>query len=126
MNILVVDDDPIVLQSCLRILEAEGHRVTLTSSADEALTVLGAEEFNLILIDVIMERSDGVYLIERVREGGMTTPIVLMSGYSTSETISRGMKAGANQFIPKPFTPDELLMVIGKIDFPQLEGEANG
>ena len=126
MNILVVDDDPIVLQSCLRILEAEGHRVKLTSSADEALTVLGAEEFNLILIDVIMERSDGVYLIERVREGGMTTPIVLMSGYSTSATNSRGMKAGANQFIPKPFTPDELLMVIGKIDFPQLEGEANG
>ena len=126
MNILVVDDDPIVLQSCLRILEAEGHRVTLTSSADEALTVLGAEEFHLILIDVIMERSDGVCLIERVRERGTTTPIVLMSGYSTSETIARGMKAGANQFIPKPFTPNELLTVIGKIEFPQPKGEANG
>ncbi len=123
MNILVTDDDPIVLRSCERILEAEGHSVRLTANADDALAALEVEPFDLVLIDVVMELKDGVYLIERVRERWKVLPIVLMSGYSTPETISRGMKAGANQFIPKPFTPDELLAAIEKIDFLKCEGE---
>ena len=126
MNILVTDDDLIVLRSCERILEAEGHRVKLTGNADDALAALGGEPFDLVLIDVVMELKDGVYLIERVRERWKDLPIILMSGYSTPETISRGMKAGANRFIPKPFTPDELLAVIEKLDFGKHEGERNG
>jgi DNA-binding NtrC family response regulator len=126
VNILVTDDDPIVLRSCERILEAEGHSVKSTGNTDDALAALEDQPFDLVLIDVVMELKDGVYLIERVRERWKDLPVILMSGYSTPETISRGMKAGASQFIPKPFTPDELIAVIEKIDFRKHEGEKNG
>jgi DNA-binding NtrC family response regulator len=112
MNILVADDDPIVLRSCRRVLEAEGHRATLVDSAREALAAMAEQRFNLVLVDVIMEEKNGIYLIEEIRKRWSDVPIVLMSGYSTPETISEGMKAGASQYIPKPFTPDELVAAI--------------
>jgi DNA-binding response OmpR family regulator len=109
MRILVVDDDRVVLESCQRILQAEGHAVVLSSSAKEAVSRLETQSFEILLVDVIMPEYDGVRLIGTVRQRWPDLPILVMSGYPTPETVSSGLSAGATHFIPKPFTPDELL-----------------
>jgi DNA-binding NtrC family response regulator len=113
-SILIVDDDRIVLDSCKRILEAEGYATALTSSAKEALQALEKKNFDLLLVDVIMPEYDGMYLIGNVKERRPDLPILVMSGYPTPETISSGMRMGATHFIAKPFTPDELIDAVDR------------
>jgi DNA-binding NtrC family response regulator len=112
VNILVVDDDRVVLESCLRILEPEGHSLTLTSTAKEAVDKLERQRYDLLLVDVIMPEYDGIYLIGTAREKRPEMPILVMSGYPTPETIASGLRAGATHFIAKPFTPDELAAAV--------------
>jgi DNA-binding NtrC family response regulator len=113
-KILVVDDDPMVLDSCDLVLRSEGYEVVLTSSVKQALEVLEEKNFDLLLVDVIMPEYDGMYLIGNVRENLPNLPILVMSGYPTPETISSGMRMGATHFIAKPFTPDELITAVHK------------
>ncbi len=114
MNILVADDDRIVLESCRRILEAEGHTVFLTTNAVEALEAMEECNAHLLLVDVIMPEYNGMYLIGKVRKSRPDLPILVMSGYPTPETISSGISAGGTHFLSKPFTPDELLTSVRK------------
>ncbi len=114
MNILVVDDDPVVRSSCRRILEGEGHQVRLATSAPEALAELARQACHLLLVDVIMPEYDGLYLIGNVRKDSPDLPILVMSGYPTPETIASGQRMGATHFIAKPFTPEELITAVRK------------
>jgi DNA-binding NtrC family response regulator len=109
MKILVVDDDPIVLDSCRRVFGAEGFEVKVAPSADKGLEALGEDGFQLLLIDVKMPVHDGMWLIEKIKQVHPGIPIVVMSGYPVTETIATGFRLGAATFIAKPFTPDELL-----------------
>jgi DNA-binding NtrC family response regulator len=114
MNVraLIVDDDPIVLDSCRRVFEAEGFEACLVPSADKALEVMKKNIFDILLIDVKMPERDGMYLMREVKKKWPEVPIVVMSGYPTPETIADGFQLGAAEFIAKPFTPDELLTLI--------------
>jgi DNA-binding response OmpR family regulator len=117
MNVktLIVDDDPIVLDSCKRVFEAEGFEVCLVPSADKALEVMKNNIFDILLIDVKMPERDGMYLMREVKEQWPEVPIVVMSGYPTPETIADGFQLGAEKFIAKPFTPDELLAIVRQV-----------
>jgi DNA-binding NtrC family response regulator len=115
MKILVVDDDTIVIRSCTRILEAEGFEVATVSGAEEALETMKKRSFDLLLIDVKMPVHDGLFLMKEIRKDYPEIPIVVMSGYPTPETIADAYKSGANQFIPKPFRPDELMNPIRQV-----------
>ena len=109
MDILVVDDDEVVLRSCDRILSTEGHTVRLARNAAEGLTALSNGSFDLMIVDIKMPEEDGISLINKSRRGGVEIPILVMSGYPTEETIESSLASGAQGFIPKPFTPDELI-----------------
>jgi DNA-binding NtrC family response regulator len=115
VKILIVDDDPIVLDSCKRVFEAEGFEVSLVPSADQALTAMENNAFDILLIDVKMPERDGMYLIRAVKKQWPEVPIVVMSGYPTPETIAEGLHLGAEEFIAKPFTPDELLKIVHEV-----------
>jgi DNA-binding NtrC family response regulator len=117
MNVktLIVDDDPIVLDSCKRVFEAEGFEVCLVPSADKAFEVMKNNMFDILLIDVKMPERDGMYLMRGVKEKWPEIPIVVMSGYPTPETIADGFQLGAAKFIAKPFTPDELLETVRQV-----------
>jgi len=115
MKILVVDDEGIVLDSCQRVLEADGFDAYLVPSADKALESMEHEDFALLLIDVKMPGHDGMYLMREVKERWPDIPIIVMSGYDTTETIEEAVEMGAATFIAKPFTPDELLETIRQV-----------
>lgn len=115
MKILVVDDDPIVLDSCKLVLEAEGFDIRSVPSADKALETMENDDFDLLLVDVKMPEHDGMYLMQEIKKRWRQIPIVVMSGYPTPETIADGVKMGADRFIAKPFTPDELLEIVHQV-----------
>ena len=115
MKILVVDDEQIVLNSCKRVLEADGFEVFPVTCAQKALTTLEEEGFSLVLIDVKMPERDGMYLIEEVKKKWPDMPMIVMSGYDIPETIEEAIKIGAPIFIAKPFTPDELLAKVHQV-----------
>ena len=115
MKILVVDDESIVLDSCKRVLEADGFEVCLVPSADEALKAMKKEGFSLLLVDVKMPGRDGMYLMREVMEKWSAIPIIVMSGYHTTGTIKEALELGAATFIAKPFTPEELLKTVRQV-----------
>lgn len=119
-KVLIVDDDKIVLDSCKRVLEAEQLKVTLVSNAQDAIEQLEKKYFDLMVMDVKMPEKDGVYILKKIREkwpldDWPELPILVMSGYPTSDTIQELKKRGAREFIPKPFTPDELLAAVQNV-----------
>lgn len=115
MQILVVDDEGIVLESCKRVLESEGFEVISAESADEALAAIDQYLPSLLLIDVKMPVHDGIYLMKELKQRRMNVPIIVMSGYSTRETIEEADLMGASRFLAKPFTPDELLEMVREL-----------
>ena len=108
MKVLVVDDEGIVLESCRKVLGAAGLDVIPVKSADEALLIIDKERPDLLLIDLKMPGHDGLYLMKELKNRHIKTPAIVMSGYSTDETILEA-NAMAARFLPKPFTPDELV-----------------
>ena len=112
MKILVVDDEDIVLESCQAVFELEGFEAIFVPSADKALEAMKNDNFALLLIDVKMPKHDGMYLMEKIKERWPSIPIIVMSGYYTTETIKEAFKMGASNFIAKPFEPDELVKTV--------------
>ncbi len=115
MKTLIVDDDQIVLDSCRRILMAEGYEVYLVRNADKVQEVLENNTFDLLILDVKMPAYDGMDLMRQIKDKWPGLPIILMSGYSTPETMVKGVQRGAAQFIAKPFTPEELIAIVRKV-----------
>ena len=115
MKVLVVDDEAIVLKSCRLVLEDEGCEVLLASSVAEAMPMIAEHAPTLLLVDVKMPLQDGMYLLRQMREQGLCIPVIVMSGFSTAETIREAQDLGALSFISKPFTPDELAQTIRSV-----------
>ena len=114
MKALVVDDDGVVLSSCDRVLAPQGFTVRLVPSARAALAALEQEVPDLLIVDVKMPEMDGLGLLRRIRERHPALPTVMMSGYAVPEMIQQGLALGADDFLSKPFTPDELLASVHK------------
>ena len=115
MRILVVDDEPIVLECCQRILEDQGHTVYLVHSAEGALAAMKTDPFEVLLVDIKMPVRDGIDLVHEIKERWPRTAVIIMTGYSTPETIRKSKSVKADRFIAKPFTPDELLEILRPI-----------
>ena len=125
MKIIVVDDDSIVLDSCRRVLKDEGFDVYLVSSVDRALEAMKDEDFDLLLVDIKMPGRDGFSLMGEVKRKWPEIPVIVMSGYTTTETIDTAAHMGAANFIAKPFTPDELLEVLRHVTQKEESHETN-
>ena len=115
MQILVVDDERLVLDSCKIVLEPEGFEVLPVTSADKALKAIKDKKPTLLLVDIKMPVHDGWYLMRQVKEKWPDMPVIVMTGYPTTETIAESKKLGASWFIAKPFTPDELLEAVHQV-----------
>jgi len=111
-DILVIEDEPMVTQAVVMVCGEEGMSVTAVDNAAEALQRLQDSRFRLVLCDIMMQGIDGFGFLKQLASNGIPTPVVMMTGYSTVENAVRSLSAGAVDYIPKPFTADELLTVI--------------
>ena len=113
-RILVVDDEMIVCDSCKRILEEEGFEVDTALSGKEAFEKMKVNPFDVVITDLKMPGIDGMEVLQTFRKEYPDTIIIMITGYSTVETAVEAMKLGAFDYIPKPFTPDEVTVVVKK------------
>ena len=112
-DVLVIDDEPTVTQAVVKICGAEGMTVSAAGHVSEALRHLEAHEFRLVLCDIMMPELSGFQFLEELARKGIRTPVVMMTGYSTVENAVKSLTStGAVDYIPKPFTADELLTVV--------------
>ena len=112
--ILVVDDEIDLATSCQRLLQSKGYEVRLASSAEDAIQVVAGQDVQLVLTDLKMSGMGGMELLRTLRAEHPEIPVVMMTGYSTVEDAVEAMSLGAANFVPKPFTPDHLLIVVDK------------
>ncbi|MBW1721529.1 MAG: response regulator [Deltaproteobacteria bacterium] len=116
-RILIVDDDEMVLIALQELLGPEGYEIEAVSRGLEALKKLDEKKYDLIMLDVIMPEMDGYELCRRIRERDehKETPLVFLTAKSRDEDQAKGMEAGADQYLPKPISPDKLLSIVSDI-----------
>jgi DNA-binding NtrC family response regulator len=112
LRILVVDDEAIVRDSLLGWLRQDGHQVKAAESAKTALHLTAEEAFDIVLLDIKMPGMDGLELQARLSAALPDLTVVVMTAYASVETAVQAMKAGAYDYIVKPFDPEDLSMLI--------------
>jgi len=112
--ILVVDDEQIVQESVKRILEQEAFDVHSAMRVDQALNLLKRYSYDLVLTDLMMPDRSGLDVVEAIARDHPDTGVVMFTGFATVDTAVQSIKLGALDYLPKPFTPDELLQTCSK------------
>ncbi|MCW8890117.1 MAG: response regulator [Sedimenticola sp.] len=116
-TILAVDDSLSIRQMVTFVLKEAGYEVIDASDGVEALAIAEGRQVDLVLTDLNMPRMDGIELIKRLRRnaGYRYTPLLMLTTESSTEKKQQGREAGATGWIVKPFDPDQLTRMIGKI-----------
>ncbi|MFL6073441.1 MAG: response regulator transcription factor [Mycobacteriales bacterium] len=109
MRVLVVDDDRSVRESLRRSLQFNGYEVATASDGLEALETIAKQRFDIIVLDVMMPRLDGLETCRRLRALGEEVPIIVLTARDAVSDRVSGLDAGADDYLPKPFALEELL-----------------
>ena len=111
-HLLIVDDEANTLASLSRAFRLAGHEATVCDNAGRALELAKAQNFDLILSDVVMPGKDGLALLEELKQQGVGAPVVMMSGQAHIEMAVRATRLGALDFLEKPISTDKLLLTV--------------
>ncbi len=114
INILIIDDEKDIRDGVERILTRMNCSVLKASRGDEGLKTLEKEKVAIVLLDMKMPGMDGMEVLRLIREMNETILVIVITGFATVETAIEAMKRGAYDFIPKPFEPDQLRIVINR------------
>lgn len=114
-HILCVDDDDRLRDLLKRYLTREGHDVTTAKDAESARRLMATMSFDLVILDVMMPGEDGLSLLKSVREKKSDTPVILLTARSLPAERIEGLKIGADDYLSKPFEPEELALRIASI-----------
>ena len=115
MNILVIDDDASLRRTLRTSLEVLGHQAVEARDGPQALTLLGHRPFETALLDLRLAREDGLDLLPQLLALAPGLYVVVVTAYATIETAVEAMRRGAFDYLPKPFTPDQLRVVLDRI-----------
>jgi two-component system alkaline phosphatase synthesis response regulator PhoP len=114
-QVLVVEDDPHLAAGVMENLRAEGYEVTLASDGEEALTWLAANSCALVILDVMLPGADGLTVCRTLRERGNTTPVLFLTARGDPADRVRGLEAGGDDYLAKPFHLQEFLLRVRAI-----------
>lgn len=113
-KILVIDDEQVILDAISRIASAEGFQVESDNDASSALKKISQKEYSLILCDIMMPKMDGFAFLDEIQKRRLPTPVIMITGFSTVENAVKSLYKGAIDFVPKPFTFEELNSCINR------------
>lgn len=123
-HLLIVDDEANTLASLSRAFRLAGHEAVVCDNAGKALELAKAQTFDLIFSDVVMPGKDGLTLLEELKQQGIGTPVVMMSGQAHIEMAVRATRLGALDFLEKPISTDKLLLTVDNaLKLQRLESE---
>jgi DNA-binding NtrC family response regulator len=112
LQVMVVDDEPIVGKRLKPALEKGGYVVEVFESGGDALRRLEGKDFDIVVTDVRMEDVDGIQVLEHVLARSDRTKVIIITGYATVEVAREALAKGAFDFIAKPFKPNDLRVII--------------
>jgi NtrC-family two-component system response regulator AlgB len=115
MDILLIDDDASLRRTIGTALEAMGHEVSAARDGTEALEMLGRRSFEAALLDLRLGREQGLDLLPELLRLAPGLPVVIITAYATIATAVEAMRRGAADYLPKPFTPDQLRAVLERV-----------
>ena len=113
-RILVIDDEPHIRDACKMVLSSMGFHVETAPDGPQGLDMIEDTHYDILLLDLMMPNMSGFDVLSRVRDIDPDTVVIVITGYATLEHSIEAMKKGAFDFIPKPFTPDQLRAVVAK------------
>jgi len=123
-SVLIVDDEPSILQSLGGLLANEGFEVISATNGYEALKIIDVESPDLVLLDIWMPGIDGIETLKEIKKSHAFLPVIIISGHGTIETAVRATKLGAYNFIEKPLSIDKIIVTINNaLNFRRLEEE---
>lgn len=111
-RILVVDDDRTFCESTANVLEREGYAVDRVYSGDDALTIENKNKYAIIIADLMMPGMSGLELLKALKGRKSDAAVIMITGYPSIKSAVQSIKDGAFDYIPKPFTPDELRTLV--------------
>lgn len=111
-RVLIVDDDQTTLASLSRAFRLAGYDAVVCDNAVRALTLLRTERFDIVFSDVVMPAKDGLSMLADLRDAGVNTPVIMISGQATVDMAVRATRLGAVDFLEKPISSDKLLLTV--------------
>ena len=109
MKLLLVEDNPQLNKALTTLLKRNSYLVDSASDGEEALICLDEYQYDVIILDIMLPKIDGLEVLRRARKQGIQTPIILLTARSTIEDKITGLDLGADDYLPKPFSTEELL-----------------
>jgi len=111
-RVLVVDDEENICEAVKKALERIGHAVETSLDAAQALEKIHRSSFDMVICDIKMPGMDGITLLDRIKEHDPTILVLMITGYASIESAVESIKKGAQEYIPKPFTPDQIRFLV--------------
>jgi two-component system response regulator HydG len=115
IKILVIDDELIVRESLLGWLRKSGHEVAGAEGGRKALEMMQEKEYDLVFLDIKMPEMSGIEVLEHIKANYPHTMVVMITAYGSVETAVEAMKRGANDYLMKPFEPEQLALLVEKL-----------
>ena len=109
MEILVVEDDPVIGKSVMKGLTEAGHRCIWTKNGNQGLEYARSQQYDVILLDLLIPEMSGMEILEKVRGEGIRTPIIVLTAKGAVDDRVNGLRKGADDYVVKPFFMAELL-----------------
>ena len=113
MNILIVEDETALAEAVEHILRKAGHIADRVADGQSALDYIRVGGYDLILLDIMLPRLDGISVLRQLRSEGVQTPVLMLTARTTVPDKVAGLNAGADDYLTKPFDPEELLARVG-------------
>ena len=114
-KILVIDDERVIGVSFRRVFGPDGHEVHTIEDPQQGLQAALSGNYDVIFLDWMMPNLDGFEILRRIKAAGVPSEVVLITGHSTIESAVQAIKDGATDYLSKPFTPEELRMMLRKV-----------
>jgi DNA-binding response OmpR family regulator len=109
VRILIIDDETALLSQLKRLLEQQRYMVATAESGEKGLDLIFETPFDAIILDIMMPGMDGLTLLKQVRDAGIDTPVLMLTAKGDTEDRVTGLDLGADDYLPKPFSSEELL-----------------
>src|SRR5688572_4872860 len=114
ISVLVVDDDRTLREGCASVLQMDGYNVTFLGRGDEAVDAVKRRKFDIILVDLYMTPISGMDILKAALEAHKDTIVIVMTGNPSVTTSIEALRAGAWDYLPKPFSATHLQVLIGR------------
>lgn len=111
-RILIIDDEEIILRSCLRIFTEKEYQVETAANGMAGIRKIEEGEYDLLILDLMMPKMNGLEVLQRVKASHPEICVIMVTGLAQDESAVKAMAMGAYAYLPKPFDPEELKLVV--------------